>query len=105
MKSETFVIIKEQDGEQGIARFNVTGRLNAKTSPVFQNKLEDALNRGESNIVLNMLQVEYLSSDGIRTILRIYKEAEKAGGKLRIERASETVRNVLMMVALNDILI
>ena len=104
MKEVKFEITKELDQKQGITKFYVVGRVNSKTSPVLQNKLEDALNCGEINIVLNMLQVEYLSSDGIRTILKIYKEAEKAGGKFRIERASEMVRNVLGMVALNGML-
>ncbi|MCL2010472.1 MAG: STAS domain-containing protein [Synergistaceae bacterium] len=105
MKSETFEITKEQDEEQGVARFTVIGRVNSKTSPALKNELEDALNSGEVNIVLNMFQVEYLSSDGIRIILKIYKEAEQAGGKLRIEKPSEMVRSVLGMVALNGMLI
>jgi len=105
MKGETFKATKERDEKQGVTRFTVVGRVNSKTSPVLQSRLEDALNCGEINIVLNMLEVEYLSSDGIRTIIKIYKEAEKAGGKLRIERPSEIVRNVLGMVALNNMLI
>ena len=104
MESEAFEIIKEQDKEQGAAGFTVIGRVNYKTSREIQNKLEDALNSGEINIVLNMFQVEYMSSDGIRVILRIHKEAEKAGGKLKIERPSEMVRNVLSMVGLNEML-
>ena len=104
MKNGTFEIIKEQDEKQGFTRFIIMGRINSKTSPVLHNKLEEALNCGEVNIVLNMFEVEYLSSDGIRTILKIYKDAEKAGGKLRIERASEMVRNVLGMVALDGML-
>ena len=105
MKSETFKITKEDDEKQGVARFSVVGRINSKNSPVLQNKLEDALNSGKLNIVLNMLQVEYLSSDGIRIILKIYREAAKMGGTFKIERPSEMVRNVIGMVALNDLLI
>ena len=105
MKNETFEITKEKNAKTGVTRFTIKGRINSKTSPVLKHKLEDALNYGEINIVLNMLQVAYLSSDGIRIILRIFKEAEKLGGSLKIELPSEMVRNVIGMVALNDLLI
>ena len=103
MAIENLAITK--DKTQGATRFTIQGRVNSKNSPALQRKLEDALKDGDADIVLDMSRVEFLSSDGIRIILKIYKEADKAGGKLRIERPSENVRNVLGMVALNDMLI
>ena len=105
MKNEKFEITKEQDEKQGVTRFTVIGRVNSKTSPALQNRLENAIKSEEVNIVLNMAQVEYLSSDGIRTILNTYKQAEKANGKFRIEAPSQMVRNVLGAVALNNMLV
>ena len=105
MKDEKFEITKEQDEKQGVTRFYVIGRVNSKTSPALQSRLENALKSEEINIVLNMADVEYLSSDGIRTILNTYKQAEKAGGKFRVEAPSQMVRNVLGAVALNDMLV
>ena len=103
MRNEDFTITKDKD--QGVTRFILKGRLNSNSAPTLQYELEDALNYGEINIVLNMAQVEYLSSNGVRVILKTYKQAEKEGGKLQIERPSENVRNVLGMAALNDMLI
>ena len=105
MKEEKFEITKEVDEKQGVTRFYVVGRVNSKTSPALQSRLEIAVKSEEVNIILNMAQVEYLSSDGIRTILNTYKQAEKAGGKFRIESPSEMVRNVIGMVALKDLLV
>ena len=102
MKPEKFEITKERDEKQGFTRFYVVGRVNSKTSPALQNRLENALKSEEVNIVLNMAQVEYLSSDGIRTILNTYKQAEKADGKFRVEAPSQMVKNVLGAVALNS---
>ena len=103
MKKENFVMTKEKD--HGVIRFTLAGRVSSKNSSVLKFKLEDSLKYGETNIVLNMYNVEFLSSDGIRIILNTYKEAAKVGGKFRIEDPSQTVRNVLGMVALNDLLI
>jgi len=103
--NENFIITKDKDKTLGLIRFTVKGRVNSNNAPALQYKIEDALNYGELNIILNMEQVEYLSSDGIRVILKIYKQAEKAGGKFKIERPSEIVRNVLGLVALNELLV
>jgi len=54
---------------------------------------------------VNMSQVEYLSSVGIRVILKIYKQTMETGGKFNIERPSEIVKNVLGMVALKELVI
>ena len=105
MKKGSFVMTKEKDKIKGITKFTVTGRVNSQNSSVLKFRLEDSLKYGETNIVLNMNNVEFLSSDGIRTILNTHKEAEKAGGQFRIEDPSEIVRNVLGMVALNELLI
>ena len=105
MKKDSFMMTKEKDKAEGVIRYTVTGRVNSQTSSVLKFKLEDSLQCGETNIVLNMKNVDFLSSDGIRTILYTYKEAEKAGGKFRVEDPSQSVRNVMGMVALNDMLI
>ena len=105
MTKDNFVMTKEKDKAQGIIKFSVAGRINSKNSSVLKFKLEDSLKFGETNIVLNMADVQFLSSDGIRIILSTHKEAERVGGKFRIEEPSQTVRNVLGMVALNDLLI
>ena len=105
MKTDNFVMTKEKDKALGITKFTVAGRVNSKNSSVLKFKLEDSLKSGEPNIVVNMADVKFLSSDGIRIILSTYKEAEKAGIKFGIEDPSQVVRNVLGMVALNDLLI
>ena len=105
MTDNGFVITNELV-EGGAVRFSVKGRVNSITAPVLKYKLEEAIQHGERvNLILNMMQVEYLSSNGISTILSVYKQAEEAGGKFGIEQPSEVVRNVLGMTALDKMLI
>jgi anti-anti-sigma factor len=68
-------------------------------------KLETALNDGQKTIILNMSQIEYLSSIGIRVILKTYKQALEADGKFNIEHPSEIVKNILGMVALKELMV
>ena len=103
MKDEALTITEEK--EDGVVKFILNGRVDSSSSHVLEFKLEKALEEGEKKIILHMLQVEYLSSAGIRVILKAYKDAKKAGGKLGIEEPSESVKNVLGMTALDAMLI
>jgi anti-anti-sigma factor len=103
MKDEELEII--EDKSPGAVKFTLKGRVNAVSADTLLYKLETALNDGHKNLIVNMSRIEYLSSVGIRVILKIYKKAAEAGGKFSIERPSENVRNVLGMVALKDMLV
>ena len=99
MTAESFVITQEG------TKLTLQGRIDSTNAIELGNKLEQALKGGLTQIVLNMLRVEYLCSTGIRVILKAYKEAQSVGGKLSIEMPSECVKNVLGMVVLNEMLV
>ena len=88
-----------------LCRFTARGRVDSNNADIMEINLDRALNEGPKNIVLNMEQVKYLSSIGIRIILKTYKKACENGGTFMIEKPSEIVRNVLGMVALNQMLL
>jgi anti-sigma B factor antagonist len=94
-----------QNVKDGICRISASGRIDSNSADVLLFKLENAMNDGNKKIILNMLQVEYLSSVGIRVILKIYKKAAEDGGSFQIEQPSEIVKNVLGMVALKEMLV
>jgi len=103
LKDKDLEITEEK--KDGIYRFIAKGRIDATTADVLLFKLESAVNDGHKAIVLNMLQVDYLSSIGIRAILKTYKQAAEAGGTFNIERPSEVVKNILGMTALKEMLV
>jgi anti-anti-sigma factor len=103
IKDEILEITEQIEG--GICRLIAKGRIDANSAETLLFKLENALKDGHKTIILNMFQVEYLSSVGIRIILKIYKQANEAGGTFNIDRPSEIVKNVLGMVALKEMLV
>jgi len=94
-----------QNKENGVLRFILKGRVSVINAPTLQFKLEEVLKHGEKNIVLNMMQVTFLSSAGIRIILKIHKKTFEMKGSLGIEEPSEVVKNVLGMTALEELLV
>ena len=90
--------------QEGI-KFILKGRVNSVNADELQSKLEEVMNSGQTNVILNMLWVEYLCSAGIRVILKTYKNLKASGGRFGIETPSQNVKNVLGMVALSEMLI
>ena len=103
MQNEDFTVTKDRL-PRGV-KFTVKGRVNSTNADGLQFRLEKALKDGEVNIVLNMRQVDFLNSTGVRVLLKTYKDAVTAGVKFAIEQPSENVKNVLGMVALDELLI
>jgi anti-sigma B factor antagonist len=97
--------ITESAKENNSVVFILKGRLNTSNADWFLFRLEEAVRDGCKNITLNMSQIEFLSSTGIRVILKMYKQLAEKCGKLGIEYPSECVKNVLGMVALKDMLV
>ena len=103
MSNEDFTIDEEISGE--VSKFFLKGRITSMNANVLQYKLNDAITKGQTNIVVNMMQVVFLSSAGIRVLLMFYKKAKEAGGSFYIESPSENVENVLGMTALDEMLL
>ena len=95
----------QEERSPGAVKFTLKGRVNAASADSFMFKLETAINEGHTNILVNMSRIEYLSSIGIRVILKIYKQTAEKGGSFKIESPSDNVRNVLGMVALKEMLV
>jgi len=103
VKDDTLLIT--ENIKDGICRLIAKGRIDSNSADILLYKLENVLNEGQTAIVVNMSQVAYLSSMGIRVILKTYKQLTEAGGTFNIEHPSAIVKNVLGMAALKDMLV
>ena len=88
-----------------ISKFFVKGRITSINANVIQHNLTEAFNAGRTKIIVNMMQVAFLSSAGIRVLLMFFKKAKESGGSFHIESPSENVINVLGMTALDEMLL
>lgn len=90
------------DGEE--MRVILQGRLDAAWSGTVGNALQDTLRSGCHVIALDMSQVSFLSSAGIRVLVLLFKQLQGIGGRLRILDPSPPVRTVLEMVGFSQLL-
>jgi len=101
---EEFVFVEDSySGDK--YHFTMKGQVSMRESSHIEFKLEQSVLAGARNIVVNMCCVKSFSSAGIRVLLAMYKKLKKMGGSLKIENPSENVRNVIGMVALDELLL
>lgn len=78
------------------------GRLDTVTAPQLEAELEKILPDAKA-LVLDMEKLEYISSAGLRVILKTQK-ALQAGGGLKLTNVSESVREVFDITGFSDFL-
>lgn len=83
--------------------FEVSGRVDSTNASELGLAMDRAADEGRNHIVLDLGGVEYLSSAGLREMVRVLKRVKRSGGDLRIANPSERVREVLELAGLDTI--
>lgn len=82
----------------------VTGRLDAYWADHLSKALEEAVRSGAHRIRVDLAGVAYMSSVGIRVLLKFYKELQRLKGSFAVVRPSDAVRTVLELAGLDVLL-
>ena len=80
----------------------LTGRLDTATAPALEKTIQEDIAE-TSNLVLDMRNLEYLSSAGLRVILGAEKKMQKKG-KMKLTNVCEDVMELLAMTGFAEIL-
>ncbi|MBR5420655.1 MAG: STAS domain-containing protein [Lachnospiraceae bacterium] len=92
-------VIENGDG----AEIVINGRLDTKTSKEAEAVFSEAGNKYDS-VSLNMADVSYVSSAGIRAIRNLYMILYRKSGKLSVKNVGENVMEVFEMTGLSGLL-
>ena len=80
----------------------VSGRLDTQTAPELENEL-DAVLSGLKDLTFDMTGLEYVSSAGLRVILKAQK-AMKAQGAMKLTGVNDSIMEVFDITGFLDIL-
>lgn len=70
------------DENKSVARVGLVGALNTETAPGFEHRLQEVVAAGHTLIVLDMKDLDYISSAGLRVIFKAAKQAGAAGQRV-----------------------
>ncbi len=93
-------ITKQQDGSNLTVLLG--GRLDTSTAPQLDAELKGSLG-GVKNLVLDMKDLAYLSSAGLRVILAAQKTMNRQG-KMVVRHVNETIMEIFDVTGFIDIL-
>lgn len=81
----------------------VVGRVDSSTANALGEALNECINGGSINVVIDLSKVDYMSSGGLRELVAALKRVKKDGGDLRLCAPSARVREVLDLAGLDSI--
>ena len=93
-------ITKKQDGSALVIALE--GRLDTTTAPELEAELKTCLD-GITDLTLDLTNLDYISSAGLRVLLSAHKTMMKQG-QMKVTNASEIVREVFDVTGFTDIL-
>lgn len=84
-------------------RLMVEGRIDVTTSPKLQTQILSCFQK-KNELVIDFLNVEYISSAGLRALLIGQKTAISKRGSMKLVNVNDTVMHVLKMSGFQNIL-
>lgn len=91
----------ETEGDLVIVR--PVGKMDALTAPVMQEAVDEIMQKQPPHVVIDMADVPYISSAGLRVFIRAAKSAQ-GSGKLAVCRLNDNVRQVFELAGFDKIM-
>lgn len=92
------LLVSLQQKARGAYVVSPSGQINGQTYEILEDKLDQILAENPNLIVLDMAAVDYLSSAGIRVILKTQKALRANAGKLVFLNLQPQIRKVFEIV-------
>jgi anti-anti-sigma factor len=89
-------------GEAPHAVVALRGELDLAAAPFVDAEVERALERGARVLVIDLRELAFMDSTGLRTILRADRRVREAGGRLALVDGAEPVRRVFDMTGMRS---
>jgi anti-anti-sigma factor len=81
---------------------SLSGRLDIHYSLEIEEEINKLIEQGRINLIINLQNVEYLSSSGLRIFIATARQLKAKNGKLKLVKMPESVKKVFMVVELLD---
>ena len=95
-------IIEEKKNDVSI--FKLNGRLDSNTSPALEKKLVAAMENGTRNMVIDFENLDYISSAGLRIILKTTKDLKRTEGSIVLCSMQDYVKEVFEIAGFDTFL-
>lgn len=88
--------------ENGVTVFVLQGRIDTQGAVEMDEALQNAVAQSKHKMVLDMAEVRYISSAGLRTLADILTKNKQAKGDLKLAALNPKVRRVLEIIGFDN---
>jgi anti-sigma B factor antagonist len=78
------------------------GELDLASAPVLEGRLEGPEVAGAATVVLDLREVQFIDSTGLRTIFAAHSRCRQRGQELAVTRGSEQVQRLLSITRVGE---
>lgn len=80
------------------------GELDLRTSPELEERLDRVWGAGAELVILDLRQIEFMDSTGLRVLLAAHQRAHETGRRFALVRGADQVERVLTLTGVRDLL-
>jgi anti-sigma B factor antagonist len=93
--------LSEEDLGRTTLVIRVRGEIHATTAPEFSERLNDAIVRGKTSVVLDLMDVAFIDSTGLSVLLNGLRRVTRVRGRMVIACANPTVLRLFEITRLD----
>lgn len=93
-------VTREKVGE--IEIFHISGKLDVNTTSELEKNLQDAIHSGSTKLILDLKELEYISSAGIKVFLKVHKKLDSMKGDVVITSINKKIREIFSVSGLDN---
>jgi anti-anti-sigma factor len=98
-------MIIEKTFENGEVVVTLDGRLESNTSPQLEAELKPIWEEGQYDILLDLKKLNYVSSAGLRVLLKAHKSTKAKNKTMTIKGSNESIREVFDISGLSGVFV
>lgn len=87
----------------GAPVIGVSGRIDAAAAPLFESHCSRYLDEGHTTLVIDLSDVDYLSSAGLRSLVAVSRRLRPMNGKMMIVGVRGTVKEIFDIAGFSDL--
>jgi anti-anti-sigma factor len=81
MSTQMSISVSQKQGRVPVTIFHIKGEINVNTYEEFQAKAQEAFNSGARNLLLDLTDVSYISSAGVRGLHAVFTMLRAGSGE------------------------
>jgi len=87
-----------KEREPGVFVFTLNGRLDTNTYQILETRVDEVLKHSPRTVVFDMAGLDYISSMGLRVVLKTEKALKQKGGNVVLTKLRPQIEKVFEIV-------